>query len=131
MKNNSYLVKLTALSLVFIVLTLLARKIEPIASYVDKYNEFTVLYMTLLAIVSSYFHKKAISTGDPHDMYNFNMLASTVRLLSGGAYMFLYFFIVKEKLGIFILNFFILYFSYTIFEIKTLFSKLQTQSKKD
>lgn len=65
----------------------------------------------------------------PYDAQNFFMLSTSLKILLSCITLFLYFYLVKIEMKTFVLDFFILYFTYTIFEIKTLLLSLHPNSK--
>ena len=97
-------------------------------SLVNSYLFYIFLYFAIITYVSHLI--TSIGHGkDAFEMQNYFMLGFTIRLLLSAVVLFLYFYIVKENAWSFLLNFFILYFVYTFFEIKSLLLSLQPHSK--
>lgn len=102
-----------------------------LVKYLNAYAWYILIYMVALSAFTYFLRDKGIKTGDAQDVYNYTMLATTARLLISAVVLLIYFFKVKENLETFIFNFFVIYFIYTAFEIKSLFPKLQTLSEKE
>jgi len=100
-------------------------------SWIDVWIFLTLIYAIAISLVAFYFHKKGFESKDPQDGYNYTMLTTTVRLFASIGFLAIYFVIVKKNLEIFISNFFILYFVFTLFEIKTFMYNLRAHSKKE
>jgi hypothetical protein len=64
-------------------------------------------------------------------MHNAIMLNTTAKLFISAIAIFFYFYKVKVYALESIINFFVLYFTYTFFEIKTLLLSLQPHSKSE
>ena len=100
-------------------------------------NKFTNIYIwhiyVYMAVVmySTHFITSYGFGKTPYDAQNFFMLSTTIKILLSCIVLFLYFYFIKSGMKTFVLNFFILYFTYTFFEIKSLLLSLQPHSKED
>ena len=101
--------------------------------WVSPYATGLLIYNVVLAIIS--YEVVALGAkGNVMSFYNFFMGATTARLFMGLALFLAYFVLVQDaKVDrvIFAVNFFLLYFSFTVFEIIHLFSKLRQNSVED
>lgn len=129
-KIESFYVPMLVITLILTSLMLIM-VYTPLVKYLNPYAWAILLYMVTLSSLTYFLRNKGIRTGDAQDVYNFTMLATTIRLLLSAVVLLVYFLKVKENLETFIFNFFVLYFIYTAFEIKTLFPKLRTVSEKE
>ncbi|MDX2195838.1 MAG: hypothetical protein NW207_05430 [Cytophagales bacterium] len=66
---------------------------------------------------------------DVYDAQNYFLISTAIRLFLSGFTLFLYIYFIRIHRFTFVLNFFILYFLYTFFEIKTLLLSLQPNNK--
>ena len=123
--------KLLYISIAFCWLYIALYFIPATNSWINFWTFLTLLYAMGISCVAFIFHKKGFESKDPQDGYNYTMLTTTVRLFASIAFLAIYFVIVKKNLGIFISNFFILYFVFTLFEIKTFMYNLRAHSKKE
>lgn len=99
-----------------------------IPEWINTYTIYTNVYM---AAITALFHF-LITKGNPNDAWdrnNYFMAATSVKLLLAAGWLFFYFLKIKSDKTSFLTNYFILYFVYTFFEIKTLLLSLQPHSK--
>jgi hypothetical protein len=82
-------------------------------------------YFFGVTLLSHQIMSKGTASKDPIDSYNATMGASAIRLFLGLAIVITYIYLFKENKFNFAITFFILYFLFTAFEIKTLLSKLR------
>jgi hypothetical protein len=129
-ENQSFYKHTFIITLILAALMLMVQ-LSSLSIYLNDYAWYVLLYMVSLSTLTFFLREKGLKTGDPHDVYNYAMVATTIRLLVSAVVLFLYFLIVKENLGTFIFIFFVHYFIYTAFEIKSLFPKLRTVSGKE
>lgn len=95
---------------------------------VNPYVWYLFAYVAIITY-SSHFITMMGFGKTPLDLQNFFMLGFSVRLLLSAIVLFIYFYRVKMHAWSFLIDFFIFYFSYTFFEIKTLLLSLQPHSK--
>lgn len=114
-----------------VALIMLVVQFSAYSKYLNDYSWYVLIYMVALSSLTFFLRQKGLNTGNPQDVYNYSMLATTVRLLVSAVVLFIYFLFVKENLETFIFIFFVHYFIYTAFEIKSLFPKLRTVSEKE
>jgi len=91
-----------------------------------------IWYILAYVVAIMYLSHLLIAAGfgkSPYDVQNFFMLGTGIKLLTSAVGIFLYFYIVKSNSTSFLLNFFVLYFVYSFFEIKTLSLSLHPNSK--
>ena len=84
-----------------------------------------IAYFFGVTLLSHQIMSKGTASKDPIDSYNATMGASAIRLFLGLAIVITYIYLFKENKFNFAITFFILYFLFTAFEIKTLLSKLR------
>jgi hypothetical protein len=128
-EHTSYFKSLSILTIILAVITL-GVQLSPWSNYLNSYSWLVFIYMVLLSLVSYFLRYKGFKSSDPYDTYNYSMLATTVRLLVSAVVLAIYCFLVKKNLGSFTFIFFVYYFIYTAFEIKSLLPKLRTVSEK-
>jgi hypothetical protein len=126
---NTYNKKLFFLTLILLVFSAL---LEGVSGY-QFLNRFTYYVIIFLAILS-YFTHLLVMKGfamTPLDAQNYFMLSSSLKIVISGIALFCYFYFIKIERVTFLLNFFLIYFVYSFFEIKTLLLSLHPNSKGD
>lgn len=97
-------------------------------SIINSFSYYLVAFFTVL----SYFTHKLVMKGfskTPLDAQNYFMLSSSMKIVISAIVLFSYFYFVKINTKSYLLIFFILYFIYSFFEIKTLLLSLHPNSK--
>jgi hypothetical protein len=127
--NLPYTKNFLALSLLLAIVIWLSQTYLG-SKYINSYIWYIYIYMIVIMhsthFITSYGFGKT-----PYDAQNFFMLSTSLKLMLSCVALFLYFYFIKQEMKTFILNFFIIYFSYTFFEIKSLLLSLQPHSKGD
>lgn len=98
------------------------------SAIVNPYIWYIYGYIVLLTLGTYYLVERGIKR-NPYTAHNYIMGFSAIRLFVSFIGIFLYFYCIRQYGVSFLINFFILYFSYTTFEIRCLFSNLRTISK--
>jgi hypothetical protein len=129
MKYKNLLLYAIQLLGVNIMAIALGRFVYP--QFINAYIYYIVAYMVLISIVSYTFQTKASEKEDAYDKKNTILISQTIRLLSGATVLLIYFVAIKTEALSFVLNFFILYFICSVFEIRSLISNLRPHFKKD
>lgn len=100
------------------------------ATLINSFSYYLVAFFTTL----SYFTHKLVMKGfskTPLDAQNYFMLSSSMKIVISAIVLFSYFYFVKINAKTYLLIFFILYFIYSFFEIKTLLLSLHPNSNID
>lgn len=84
-----------------------------------------IAYFFGVTLLSHKIMTQGTASKDPIDSYNATMGASAIRLFLGLAIVITYIYLFKENKYNFAITFFILYFLFTAFELRTLLSKLR------
>ncbi len=126
--NLEYTKKFAALTLALLAIAICINIWTKESQILNPYIWYIFAYIIIImylshAIIAHGFSKTAF------DAQNFFMLGTTIKLLLTAVVIFIYFYIVKSHQVSFLLNFFVLYFVYTFFEIKTLLLSLHPHSK--
>ncbi|MEM1135970.1 MAG: hypothetical protein AAGI07_09025 [Bacteroidota bacterium] len=119
----NFLLITSILTVAVILLSAYTNLIHPYALYIQ-------LYFILLTLISFILIEKGIKSQDV-DFVSYFMGASAIRLLCSCIILFLYFYFVKDQAVLFTANFFMFYLCYTVFEIRTLLSKLRQNFDRD
>lgn len=129
MKLDTYEKKFT---LLIISLTFIIGVCETIwaIKVINGFTWYILLYLASLSYFSHRITQKGFSK-TPLDAQNYFMLSSTLKIFLSGIFIFLYFYFIKNEMVTFLLNFFILYFIFSFFEIKTLLLSLHPNSNGD
>lgn len=129
MKLDTYEKKFT---LLIIALTFIIGVTETIwgIKLINSFVWHILLYLSALSFISHKITQKGFSK-TPLDAQNYFMLSSTLKIFLSGIIIFLYFYFVKNQMVTFLINFFILYFVFSFFEIKTLLLSLHPNSNGD
>ncbi len=94
------------------------------------YSYILVLFFALMSYFTHILVLKGFSK-TPLDAQNYFMLSSSLKIVISAIVLFSYFYFVKQNTTSFLFIFFILYFMYSFFEIKTLLLSLHPNSKGD
>jgi hypothetical protein len=127
--NKSYLSKFLALAF-SLAIVIYVCDIMWGTLWVNQYIWHLYFFVSGIMIATHFITKLGFGK-TPYDAQNFFMLSSGIKLFLSMGALFCYFYFIKKEAGTFLLNFFILYFAYTFFEIKTLLLSLQPDSKAD
>ena len=120
--KNKFYKKLLILSA---VIALLIIGLQQFTQYIPHVAVWWIyLYHISLTIVSFIMMDTGIKKGGL-DFVNYFMGVAAIRLLLSCIVLFLYFFLVKQDSITFVIMFFLMYFLYTLFEIKTLLTNLR------
>lgn len=118
------------MTLFYVVLTLVVKQTTDVV--ISDLTVWAVIYNAVLA-VASYEVIAFGAKGDVMMFHTFSMGATVARMMISLFFFVIYFLLTDaeriEKVS-FILTFFLFYFSYTIFEIIGLFSKLRENSSR-
>lgn len=117
------------ITLLIIILTLIIGVLETLFGnlYINTYTWYILIYLAVLTYISHKITHKGFSK-TPLDAQNYFMLSSTLKIFLSGIIIFIYFYYIKNQMVTFIVNFFILYFVFSFFEIKTLLLSLHPNS---
>jgi hypothetical protein len=94
--------------------------------WLQTYSWFLYIYFVAITLLSFYLIDNSIKTKEPMDFYNASMGSTTIRLFVSGGILFYYYFNYTENLVHFTVTFFVLYFSFTAFEVIMLLKKMKT-----
>jgi hypothetical protein len=125
--NLPYTKKFSALTLFFVSLIFTSQFIVKFQLYINPYIWYLLAYVVVIMYISHLIIAYGFSKS-AFDAQNFFMLGTSLKLLLSAVVIFLYFYRVKSNSISFLLNFFVLYFVYTFFEIKTLLLSLHPHS---
>jgi len=126
--NLAYTKKISILTSAFMAIIVTIQFGWPMQAILNPYIWYILAYVVAIMYLSHI----TITYGfgkSPFDVQNFFMLGTGIKLLLSAVVLFLYFYIVKSNSVSFLLNFFVLYFVYSFFEIKTLLLSLHPHSK--
>jgi len=127
--NIPYTKNFLALSTILAIIILSAQLFFE-SKFTNSYIWYMYAYMAIIMYVTHFITSYGFAK-TPYDAQNFFMLSTTIKILLSCVVLFLYFYFIKSEMKTFVLNFFILYFTYTFFEIKSLLLSLQPHSKGD
>lgn len=129
MKLDTYEKKFT---LLIIALTFIIGVTETVwgSLLINSYIWHILFYLGTLSFISHKITQKGFSK-TPLDAQNYFMLSSSLKIILSGIILFLYFYFIKNEMVTFLINFFILYFVFSFFEIKTLLLSLHPNSNGD
>lgn len=97
---------------------------------ISVYSYILVVFFTTLSYFTHFLVLKGFSK-TPLDAQNYFMLSTTLKIVLSAIILFSYFYFIKKEATSFLFNFFIVYFIYSFFEIKTLLLSLHPNSKGD
>jgi hypothetical protein len=111
-------------------LVILTLQIGIPTAWLNRFVWWIWLYFNILSYGTHLIFANGINKSD-WDRHNFFLAGISVKLFLSSGVVFSYFWLVKANAVSFLVNFFILYFVYTFFEIKTLLLSLHTHSKSE
>lgn len=120
--NNSFVVLLTKFSLVVVLIALVLQFTTPL---IYPHTWGMIVYFFGITLISHKIMEKGTASKDAIDSYNATMGATAIRLFLSLIVVITYIYVFKQNKFNFAFTFFILYFLFTAFEIKTLLSKLR------
>lgn len=120
--NSSFTILLTKFSLAIVLLALVLQFTTPL---IFPHTWGMIVYFFGITLISHKIMEKGTASKDAIDSYNATMGTTAIRLFLSLALVITYIYLFKENKFNFAFTFFILYFLFTAFEIKTLLSKLR------
>lgn len=120
--NSPFIILLTKFSLGIVCLALILQFTTPL---IFPHTWVMIAYFFGITVISHKIMEKGTASKDPIDSYNATMGTTAIRLFLSLAVVLIYISMFKENKYNFAFTFFILYFLFTAFEIKTLLSKLR------
>jgi hypothetical protein len=120
--NKSFTILLSQLTAVIVGIVLILQFTTPL---IFPHTWVMIAYFFGITLLSHSIMEKGTASKDPIDSYNATMGATAVRLFLSLAVVVIYIYLFKENKYNFAFTFFILYFLFTAFEIRTLLSKLR------
>jgi len=119
--NSPFNILLTKFSLGIVLLALI---LQFTTALIFPHTWAMIAYFFGITIISHKIMEQGTASKDPIDTYNATMGTTAIRLFVSLAIVIVYIYLFKENKYNFAFTFFILYFLFTAFEIKTLLSKL-------
>ncbi len=122
MMQKKFITILFLFTLVILAVTLILQFTTPL---IFPHTWAMIAYFFGITLLSHQIMEKGTASKDPIDSYNATMGATAVRLFLSLIIVIVYIYLFKENKYNFAFSFFILYFLFTAFEIRTLLSKLR------
>lgn len=128
--SQNYFKKFIVFNLVIFITILLLQNLSFMQKWISPFIWFMVLFLASINLFTHFIIERGLNK-TAWDVNNAIMLSTTLKLLCSAIMIFIYFYKVKLYALESLINFFVLYFTYTFFEIKTLLLSLHPHSKSE
>lgn len=128
-QHKHFLIYLSLITFFVVVSGIVLRYFVP--DWINAYLWYEIVYMILLTSITYIVAMKGMKK-DFYSFQNYYMGMMGVRLLVTGGFIFLYFYSVEEKKDAysFLINFFVVYITYTFFEVLFLVKQINQSDSK-
>lgn len=128
-QHKHFLIYLSLITFFVVVSGIVLRYFVP--DWINAYLWYEIVYMILLTSITYIVAMKGMKK-DFYSFQNYYMGMMAVRLLVTGGFIFLYFYSVEEKKDAysFLINFFVVYITYTFFEVLFLVKQINQSDSK-
>lgn len=106
-------------------------QIETLSIYVHPYIHEIILYSWIVAIIIAIYSNYILKAGGSSIYVNIILGSTTIRMILSIIILIILLLRTPDKRIILVINFFIVYLSYLLFEIYSIITNLRTFSKKD
>ena len=125
--NKSFYIFLVSLSALIATGGLALSQFAPHLVYAHTW--YLLVFFIVVTLLTHWLMVVGTKDKDPLDTYNATMGATAIRLVAAIIFLAIHFYLVKENRMNFVFTFFLYYFIFLGFEIRTLLANLPTNSK--